>query len=222
MQTVFLRNETMIEQLTECETDILLSLSQLSHPEILFIHWLLLKSNGSNNNDLIWINHYELVARTGVNSTHELITMLRKLNTEILYVQLPRIRPRSLKFFCLGHLQLTSDQYMYASLGAVLSHHHGIIFRMMENGIISQLATFSSTTVKLIFLLLKQYGCLKIPTSQFLCLIGIEHLNAYRRNDNLKQNILNPAITELKRNYFPNFSYQISRQDSTHYIELKV
>lgn len=212
----------MIEQLTECETDILLALSQLNPPEILFIHWLLIQSTGSNNNDSIWINHDELVAYTGVKSTHALITMLRKLSTEILYVRLPRIRPRSIKFFCLGHLQLTSDEHVYVSLGMVLRDHHGIIFRLMENGIITQLATFSSTTTKLIFLLLKQYGQLKVPVSQFLCLMGIEHLSAYHRNDNLRQNILNPAVAELKKSCFPNFSYHVSREDSTHYIELKV
>lgn len=47
---------------------------------------------------------------------------------------------------------------------------------------------------------------------EILAMFQIEHLNSYHRLDNLKQFILQPAIRELKKQFFPGLTMSYPTQ----------
>lgn len=187
------------------EYEICLALSQLSSVEQALIYELVDHSHALQPQ--IILSTVELLDNLNNQfaATYQLWRVIDSLATKPLFFSATRLHPHFIKFFCLSHHQLSLDQLtLRIGLSSVLQGHLAGIQQAFDHGLIRNLARLKTPMAKLLYLYLEpETKGQQFNLPEVLRIFQIEHLNSYHRMDNLKQFILQPAIRELKKHFFP-------------------
>lgn len=190
------------------EHEICLALSLLSLPEQALIHELV--NHRQALQPQIILSTAELLDHLNSHfaATYQLWPVIDALATKPLFFSATRLHPHFIKFFCFSHHQLSLDQLtLRIGLSSVLQGHLTAIQHAFDSKLIENLARLKTPMAKILYLYIEpgakmqQFNFLEI-----LAMFQIEHLSSYHRLDNLKQFILQPAIKEVKKLYFPSLT----------------
>lgn len=190
------------------EHEICLALSLLSLPEQALIHELV--NHPQALQPQIVLSTAELLGNLNHQfaATYQLWPVIDSLATKPLFFSASRLHPHFIKFFCLSHHQLSLDQLtLRIGLSSVLQGHLAEIQQAFNSKLIENLAHLKTPTAKILYLYIDRGAKIQqfnIP--EILAMFQIEHLSSYHRLDNLKQFILQPAIKEVKKLYFPSLT----------------
>lgn len=196
------------------EHEICLALSQLSSAEQALIHKLVIHPHALQPQ--IVLSTAELLDHLNSHfaGTYQLWPVIDALATKPLFFSASRLHPHFIKFFCFGHHQLSLDQLtLRIGLSSVLQGHLAEIQQAFNNKLIENLAWLNTPVAKILYLYLEpgaQVQQFSLP--DILTMFQIEHLNSYHRLDNLKQFILQPAMRELKKQFFPDLEVNYPNQ----------
>lgn len=187
------------------EYEICLALSQLSSAEQTLIHELVNHPHALQPQIILSpadlldnLNHQFAV-------TYQLWPVIDALATKPLFFTATRLHPHFIKFFCFSHHQLSLDQLtLRIGLSSVLQGHLAAIQQAFNGRLIENLARLKTPMAKILYLYIEPSAKMQqFNLPEILAMFQIEHLNSYHRLDNLKQFILQPAMRELKKQFFP-------------------
>lgn len=190
------------------EHEICLALSQLTSAERALIHVLVDHPHALQPQ--IILSTAELLDHLNSHfaATYQLWPVIDALATKPLFFCATRLHPHFIKFFCFSHHQLSLDQLtLRIGLSSVLQGHLAEIQQAFNSKLIENLARLKTPTAKILYLYIEPGAKIQqfnIP--EILAMFQIEHLSSYHRLDNLKQFILQPAIKEVKKLYFPSLT----------------
>ncbi len=188
------------------EHEICLALSQLSFAEQALIHELVAHRHALQPQ--IILSTAELLDQLNSHfaGTYQLWPVIDALATKPLFFSASRLHPHFIKFFCFGHHQLSLDQLtLRIGLSSVLQGHLTDIQQAFNSKLIEHLARLKTPMAKILYLYMTpQVQVQQFTVAEILTMFQIEHLSSYHRLDNLKQFILQPAVRELKKLFFPN------------------
>lgn len=190
------------------EHEICLALSQLTSAERALIHVLVDHPHALQPQ--IILSTAELLDHLNSHfaATYQLWPVIDALATKPLFFSATRLHPHFIKFFCFSHHQLSLDQLtLRIGLSSVLQGHLAEIQQAFNSKLIENLARLKTPTAKILYLYIEPGAKIQqfnIP--EILAMFQIEHLSSYHRLDNLKQFILQPAIKEVKKLYFPSLT----------------
>ena len=186
------------------EHEICLALSQLSSAEQALIHELVAHPHALQPQIILstaelldnLTNHFA--------ATYQLWPVIDALATKPLFFSATRLHPHFIKFFCFSHHQLSLDQLtLRIGLSSVLQGHLAAIQQAFNGRLIENLARLNTPMAKILYLYIEPGAKMQqFNLPEILAMFQIEHLNSYHRLDNLKQFILQPAILELKKQFF--------------------
>jgi hypothetical protein len=92
-------------------------------------------------------------------------------------------------------------------LSSVLQEHLTAIQQAFDSKLIENLARLNTPMAKILYLYIEPGAKMQqFNLPEILAMFQIEHLSSYHRVDNLKQFILQPAIKEVKKLYFPSLT----------------
>lgn len=186
------------------EYEICLALSQLSSAEQALIHELVDYPHALQPQ--IILSTAELLDNLNNQfaATYQLWPVIDSLATKPLFFSATRLHPHFIKFFCFSHHQLSLDQLtLRIGLSSVLQGHLAGIQQAFDHGLIRNLAWLKTPMAKILYLYLEpETKVQEFNLPEVLSMFQIEHLSSYHRLDNLKQFILQPAICELKKQFF--------------------
>lgn len=196
------------------EHEICLALSQLTSAERALIHVLVDHPHALQPQ--IILSTAELLDHLNSHfaATYQLWPVIDALATKPLFFCATRLHPHFIKFFCFSHHQLSLDQLtLRIGLSSVLQGHLAEIQQAFNSKLIENLAHLKTPTAKILYLYIDRGAKIQqfnIP--EILAMFQIEHLSSYHRLDNLKQFILQPAIRELKKQFFPGLTMSYPTQ----------
>lgn len=190
------------------EHEICLALSQLSSAEQALIHKLVIHPHALQPQIILstaelldnLTNHFA--------ATYQLWPVIDALATKPLFFSATRLHPHFIKFFCFSHHQLSLDQLtLRIGLSSVLQGHLAAIQQAFNGRLIENLARLNTPMAKILYLYIEPGAKMQqFNLPEILAMFQIEHLSSYHRVDNLKQFILQPAIKEVKKLYFPSLT----------------
>lgn len=190
------------------EHEICLALSQLSSAERALIHKLVIHPHAFQPQIVLSTAELMVNLTNHFAATYQLWPVIDSLATKPLFFSATRLHPHFIKFFCFSHHQLSLDQLtLRIGLSSVLQGHLAEIQQAFNSKLIENLARLKTPTAKILYLYIEPGAKIQqfnIP--EILAMFQIEHLSSYHRLDNLKQFILQPAIKEVKKLYFPSLT----------------
>ena len=196
------------------EHEICLALSQLSSAERALIHVLVDHPHALQPQ--IVLSTAELLDNLTNHfaATYQLWPVIDALATKPLFFSASRLHPHFIKFFCLSHHQLSLDQLtLRIGLSSVLQGHLTAIQQAFDSKLIENLARLKTPMAKILYLYIEPSAKMQqFNLPEILAMFQIEHLSSYHRLDNLKQFILQPALRELKKQFFPGLTMSYPTQ----------
>ena len=190
------------------EHEICLALSQLSSAEQALIHKLVIHPHALQPQIVLSTAELMVNLTNHFAATYQLWPVIDSLATKPLFFSASRLHPHFIKFFCFSHHQLSLDQLtLRIGLSSVLQGHLTAIQHAFDSKLIENLARLKTPMAKILYLYIEPGAKIQqfnIP--EILAMFQIEHLSSYHRLDNLKQFILQPAIKEVKKLYFPSLT----------------
>lgn len=196
------------------EHEICLALSQLSSAEQALIHKLVAHPHALQPQ--IVLSTAELLDNLNSHfaATYQLWPVIDALATKPLFFSASRLHPHFIKFFCLSHHQLSLDQLtLRIGLSSVLQGHLAAIQQAFNSRLIENLARLKTPMAKILYLYIEPGAKIQqFNITEILAMFQIEHLSSYHRLDNLKQFILQPALRELKKQFFPGLTMSYPTQ----------
>jgi hypothetical protein len=196
------------------EHEICLALSQLSSAEQALIHKLVAHPHALQPQ--IVLSTAELLDNLNSHfaATYQLWPVIDALATKPLFFSASRLHPHFIKFFCLSHHQLSLDQLtLRIGLSSVLQGHLTAIQQAFDSKLIENLARLKTPMAKILYLYIEPGAKMQqFNLPEILAMFQIEHLSSYHRLDNLKQFILQPALRELKKQFFPGLTMSYPTQ----------
>ena len=186
------------------EHEICLALSQLSSAEQALIHKLVIHPHALQPQIVLSTAELMVNLTNHFAATYQLWPVIDSLATKPLFFSASRLHPHFIKFFCLSHHQLSLDQLtLRIGLSSVLQEHLTAIQQAFDSKLIENLARLNTPMAKILYLYIEPGAKMQqFNLPEILAMFQIEHLNSYHRLDNLKQFILQPAILELKKQFF--------------------
>lgn len=196
------------------EHEICLALSQLSSAEQALIHKLVAHPHALQPQ--IVLSTAELLDNLNSHfaATYQLWPVIDALATKPLFFSASRLHPHFIKFFCFSHHQLSLDQLtLRIGLSSVLQGHLTAIQQAFDSKLIENLARLKTPMAKILYLYIEPSAKMQqFNLPEILAMFQIEHLSSYHRLDNLKQFILQPALRELKKQFFPGLTMSYPTQ----------
>lgn len=196
------------------EHEICLALSQLSSAEQALIHKLVAHPHALQPQ--IVLSTAELLDHLNSHfaATYQLWPVIDSLATKPLFFSASRLHPHFIKFFCLSHHQLSLDQLtLRIGLSSVLQGHLTAMQQAFDSKLIENLACLKTPMAKILYLYIEPSAKMQqFNLPEILAMFQIEHLSSYHRLDNLKQFILQPALRELKKQFFPGLTMSYPTQ----------
>lgn len=196
------------------EHEICLALSLLSLPEQALIHKLVAHPHALQPQ--IVLSTAELLDNLNSHfaATYQLWPVIDALATKPLFFSASRLHPHFIKFFCFSHHQLSLDQLtLRIGLSSVLQGHLTAIQQAFDSKLIENLARLKTPMAKILYLYIEPSAKMQqFNLPEILAMFQIEHLSSYHRLDNLKQFILQPALRELKKQFFPGLTMSYPTQ----------
>lgn len=190
------------------EHEICLALSQLSSAERALIHVLVDHPHAFQPQIVLSTAELMVNLTNHFAATYQLWPVIDSLATKPLFFSASRLHPHFIKFFCLSHHQLSLDQLtLRIGLSSVLQEHLTAIQQAFDSKLIENLARLNTPMAKILYLYIEPGAKMQqFNLPEILAMFQIEHLSSYHRLDNLKQFILQPAIKEVKKLYFPSLT----------------
>lgn len=196
------------------EHEICLALSQLSSAEQALIHKLVIHPHALQPQIVLSTAELMVNLTNHFAATYQLWPVIDSLATKPLFFSASRLHPHFIKFFCLSHHQLSLDQLtLRIGLSSVLQGHLTAIQHAFDSRLTENLARLKTPMAKILYLYIEPSAKMQqFNLPEILAMFQIEHLSSYHRLDNLKQFILQPALRELKKQFFPGLTMSYPTQ----------
>lgn len=196
------------------EHEICLALSQLSSAEQALIHKLVIHPHALQPQIVLSTAELMVNLTNHFAATYQLWPVIDSLATKPLFFSASRLHPHFIKFFCLSHHQLSLDQLtLRIGLSSVLQGHLTAMQQAFDSKLIENLACLKTPMAKILYLYIEPSAKMQqFNLPEILAMFQIEHLSSYHRLDNLKQFILQPALRELKKQFFPGLTMSYPTQ----------
>jgi hypothetical protein len=196
------------------EHEICLALSLLSLPEQALIHELVNHPHALQPQIVLSTAELMVNLTNHFAATYQLWPVIDSLATKPLFFSASRLHPHFIKFFCLSHHQLSLDQLtLRIGLSSVLQGHLTAMQQAFDSKLIENLACLKTPMAKILYLYIEPSAKMQqFNLPEILAMFQIEHLSSYHRLDNLKQFILQPALRELKKQFFPGLTMSYPTQ----------